>query len=539
MSMKKARLALVVCAELLAATSVSAMNGKTVIPVSSELYTIVDDLYHEAGKVPPNFARPWNADEMSTIVSSIDPTLLSETGRAALLYVRNELSNTGALVNEGEFSFDSSPSATVETFFHIPITASTEEAPGAYEWIYGYEERQPFLQIPLEFWYGQSFYMTSVLETREEYRAITSASSPGVADNHLNVLFDDPNIRLDLYFPFRALLSTGGDWWSFLMGRDKLSWGGGVSGNLMLSDYSDFYDFVWLSFFSHSFKMTNVYIVTDHFLPDGSDANFSGFIGHRFEMRFFERLKLAVNESVTFANLPPELPRDLNFLMVFHNWTDPTRFNSLLSIEIEYTPWRYFNLYGHVAMDEFTTGYEAERGGGGGPPIYGYLAGVKGAYPLGAGYLDGAFEWAQTSPWLYNRRAPPYFYNVRRYWSLVTDKMEFITKPFGYEYGPDVSLLYLTASYSVPGSYKAGMDVTRSLKGEKDAGSPWDPAPGDAPPTGVPEKKWIVGLNGSWQPLSYLEIGAGLNWSYTANPGHQEGERRSDLEIWAFVSVKL
>ena len=538
MSMRKKRLVAAVCASLLTIAYAGALNGKTVIPVSSHLYRIIDNLYHEAGKAPPNFARPWNVDEMSAITALIDPAVLSETGRGALSYLEKELAAQPAFAEES-FSFDSSPSVTVETFFHLPIADSVGTAPEAYKWIHGYEQRRPFLRIPLEFWYGEKLYMTSVLEAKEEHRTVTSASTPDVAGNYLNVLFDDPNVRIDLYFPFRALLSTGGDWWSLILGRDKLSWGGGVSGNLMLSDYSDFYDFIWLSFFSPSFKMTNLYIMTDRFGPDGTDIGFSGFIGRRLEMRLFDRLAIAVNESVTFANFPPELPRDFNYLMIFHNWMAPERFNSLLSVEIEYTPGRYFSLYGHLAMDEFTTGYEAEREGGGGPPIYGYIAGVKGAYPLGAGYLDAAFEWAQTSPWLYNRRAPPYFYNVRRYWSLTTDRMEFITKPFGYAYGPDIIVFFLTASYSKPGSYAAGIEITRLLKGEEDAGSSWDPAPGDTPPTGIPERSWIVSLYGSRRLHAFFEIGGGLNWSYTANPDHLKGEQRSDLEITAFASVEF
>ncbi len=528
-----------ICAALFSVSTVAAFNGKRVIPVSSELYTMVENLYHETGRAAPNSAKPWTADEMTAILSSVDTAGLSAAGKKAHAYLTERLTDTDVLFNEEDFSFDSSPSVTVEVFSHFPILDSTDSAPEAYEWMHGYEERHPFLSIPLEFWYGDALYMTSELEVKEEYRTVTSPSTPDVAKNYLNVLFDDPSMRLDLYFPFRAVLSTGGDWWHLLFGRDKLSWGGGVSGNLMLSDYSDFYDFIGLSFFSPSFKMTNIYAMTDRFLPDGTDIGFSGFIGHRLEMRFFDRLKFTVNESVAFAKLSPELPRDFNFLMVYHNWMAPERLNSLLSVELEYTPWRYFTLYGHIAMDEFAVQYEKDRGGGGGPPVYGYLAGIRGAYPLGPGYLSGALEWVQTSPWIYNRRAPPYFYNVRRYWSLVTDRFEFVTKPFGYEYGPDAIVLFLSSSYSLPGSYGAGIEITRLIKGEKRAGSPWDPEPGDAPPTGIAEKIWIVHIQGTWQALSFLELGGTLDWSYTANPAHQDGARRSDIEVTAYVSVGI
>ena len=537
--MKTRLLFLCVCTAFAGVSFVSAYNNKTIIPISSDLYILIENLYHETGRVPPNDSKPWTADEMAAIVDEIDPSGLSEAGRRAFTYLTGQLSKKDAAFSEDSFSFDSSPSLTIETFMHIPVKDTTDAKPESYEWIHGYEERRPFLHIPLEFWYGDTLYMISELTAKEEYNSITSPGTPDVAHNYFNILFDDPNIRLDLYFPFRAVLATGGDWWNFLFGRDKLCWGGGVTGNLMLSDYSDFYDFAGLTLFSPSFKMTNIYIVSDPFLPDGTDVGFSGFIGHRLEMRFLEKIKFVINESVTFANLPPELPNDLNYLMVFHNWMSPERFNSLLSVELEYTPWRYFSVYGHLAMDEFATTYEEERGGGGGPPIYGFLAGIKGSYPAGPGYINGVFEWVQTSPWLYNRRAAPYFYNVRKYWSLTTDATEYATKPFGYEYGADSAVYFLSGSYSVPGSFSGNIDLTRIVQGEKQVGSTWDPAPGDKPPTGIPEKKWIIGFDGSWQLCRFINVGAGLNLSFTTNPQHVDGEKRTDFEVTAFATAGL
>jgi hypothetical protein len=97
----------------------------------------------------------------------------------------------------------------------------------------------------------------------------------------------------------------------------------------------------------------------------------------------------------------------------------------------------------------------------------------------------------------------------------------------------------LSAAYSVPDLYSGIFSLARIIQGEEYIGSPWDPAPGDEPPTGVPEKKWIVSLSGSWQAAPFLQVGAGINWSYTANPEHISKNRRSDFEITAFASAKL
>ena len=172
-------------------------------------------------------------------------------------------------------------------------------------------------------------------------------------------------------------------------------------------------------------------------------------------------------ESVTFGNFIPELIRDLNYLMVFHNWTIPERTNSLMTVEFTVNPWKYFNVYGQVAMDEFTTEYEADRDGNGGPPIFGYMAGAKGAGPLGSGYLSLVGEWVLTNPWLYNRKSSPYFYNTRRIYSLVTDYWEYIAKPLGYEYGCDSIVYYGEVSYRVPGLWTAGNGCNPPCSGGK------------------------------------------------------------------------
>ena len=520
-------------------------NPRTILPVSSPVYQMIDNIYYESGFAQPETARPWSYSELSSTLDRIDFFSLSKAGKEAYGYIQGIVNWDEPLVADGNFSFDSGINLTPEGFYHFEIEDSLEEPPEAYDWNHGYEERKSFLTIPLEFWYGNSLYMISQIEVKEEYRTVTSPSTPDVAGNYFNVLFDDPNPRLDLYFPFRAVLSLGGDWWDIYFGRDDLSWGNGVSGNLMLSDYSDFYDFLELKTRSKIFTFTSIYSVMDKYLPnedrfDGETTPYSAFMSHRLEARFLDgKIQAAVNESVTFSNYLPEIIRDLNYLMIFHNWTIPERTNSLMSFELSINPWKYMNIYGQLAMDEFATKYETDRDGGGGPPIWGYLAGIKGAYPVDSGYLSFVGEWAQTSPWLYNRRTDPYFYNTRRYWSLVTDTFEYVTKPLGYEYGSDSIVYYFRAKYSMPGLFSAGMDLTRLLKGETDIGNEWDPQIEDVTPTGTPEKKWILHLFGEYMPFSFLSVGADFYWSDSENADHIIGAVQKNIELAGFISLNL
>ena len=155
----------------------------------------------------------------------------------------------------------------------------------------------------------------------------------------------------------------------------------------------------------------------------------------------------------------------------------------------------------------FVTPYEDERDGGLGPSVFSYLAGGSGAVPLGEGYLNLLFEWVLTSPLMYNKGQPPYYYNTRPYWSFVTDSMVEIRKPTGYIYGPDAVVYYFEADYSVLENYSAGLNLTWLTKGETELGGTWNPDNGITP-TGTPENSFIMNLNGEYKPFPFLSLGA-------------------------------
>ncbi len=523
----------------LTAGLVSAQNMRTVLPVSSDLYRLIDNLYYESGLAQPETARPWTYQEVKDSLSKVHYRKLSEAGKQAYDNIQEFIEKDELLVNEDNYQFNTDLILTPEGFYHFELEDTEEEAAQSYEWNHGYDERSSFLDIPLEFWFAESLYMIMDIEVKEEYRTVTSPDTEDVAYNYSNLIFDDPSPRIDIYAPFRAVSSFGGEWWDIYFGRDQLSWGNGLSGNLMLSDYSTYYDFLQMKFRSENFTFTSVYSVLEPFSYDDTSIDYAAFMGHRFEARFWDgRVQAAIAESVTFDE-DYSLIHDSNYLMIFHNWLDTERCNSLLSAEVSINPWKYFNIYGQVAMDEFATEYESDRDGGGGPPVFGYMAGGKGAYPLGDGYLSYGAEWVLTSPWMYNRKASPYYYNVRRYWSLVTDQYEYITKPIGYKYGPDSIVWYLTFKYDVQNKYSVGIDYTYLQQGEKMITDSWAPASDDITPTGTVEASHIFNLYGTYKMFEFLSFGADFYWSVINNYNHIESAERNDIEIAAHVIFTL
>jgi len=522
-------IALIACASSVA--TLQAQNSQALLDIDSRAYGYMEAVFLERGLAAPNQARPWSIEELRFELARIDRAGLSEAGTRAYDYLA-ELADARGLepTLQGSAGIAFSP----EVFARARLAGDSSYSPEAYEWDHGYEERKPVLEIPLDFWLGDSFYAIMDIVGKEEHATV------GEADNYSNLIFDDPNARIDLYFPFKAYTALGGPGWSFRFGRDSLSWGNGSTGNMLLSDWSDFYDYVGIALFGKNVKLSSVYTVFDSYDPKTlAQTAYSALIAHRLDLRFFDRLLVSVNESVTFGNDEPELIRDLNYMMIFHNWTIPTRTNSLLSVEVNYTPWLWFELYGQVAMDEFMTQYESDRGGNGGPPIFAYMAGANGTYPLGPGYLKLGLEWAMTSPWMYNRSASPYYYNVRHYYSLTTDNWENSIKPIGYRYGPDAVVWNGKVSWDVPDGLAITAELTYLQRGDKTIADAWNPQATDIAPSGVnPERSLTITLDGSYPVLPWLEAGAGIGFISKRNIGHAAEAWSDDLEFSLFATAR-
>jgi len=519
------------CLGLLLAPIASAQNAQELIDLRSDAYAYLDALCLEQGLATPNKARPWSRQELRAELERLSPQALSQAGLKAYAWLQALAYPAAPQAGlDGAAGLVLSP----EAFVRIPLSGSAYEGT-PYDWLHGYEARSALLEIPLELWLGDAFYAIMTPAAKEEHATVA------VTDNYANILFDEPNPRIDLYFPFKAYSSLGGPGWSVRFGRDTLSWGNGQSGNLLLSDWSDFYDYLGVSLFGTSIKLSSVYALMDPYSPkDFSHITYSALMAHRLDIRFFDRLTFSVSESVTFGNFQPDLVRDLNTMMIFHNWTIPERTNSLLAVEASYTPWKWFELYGQVAMDEYMTQYEAERDGNGGHSVFGSLLGARGVYPLGPGYLRAGLEWAVTSPWLYNRRDDPYYYNVRRYWSLTTDRYEYLAKPLGYRYGPDAVVWQGVAAYSVPGGPAVSAAVTWLRKGQTTIATEWNPQPGDASPTGAtPLSAWLVELSATYPLLSWLEAGLTVGYASRRNVACVSGAASDDVELSARLRLSL
>ncbi len=484
-----------------------AQNDQSIMPVSWDKYDDLDKIFLESGEPPPFSSRPYSVDEIKRNLARINPGRLSLAGKTAYRAIEKDLKKKTLARHRDGLALNASLEMNIEGYYH-----TDEDA----QWLHGYEERLPMLDIPLEAWLGNILYANVTLTIREEHCLVSEA-----AGNYSNVI--SSLYELAGYTPFKAFFALGGKHWSLRFGRDVLSWGNGFTGNMVLSDYADFHDSLYFTTYWDFFKFSAAYVNLDPWLtPAEEDAGvgvnepYKAFFGHRVEFILFRRLNVALTETVIFGNYYPEL-RYLNPLMIFHNWNIPKRSNSLMSLELDYNPYRWVNIYGQVAMDEYQTSYEIEAGDGGNPRAMGYIAGAETFLPLGRGYLEAGFEWAQTDPWLYNREHPLLnFVNRRRIWSFYSDSYMYVDKPLGYYTGPDSRVLSFRLGYSVSGAYSTMLEVRLVAQGENDLHTDY---PSDSEsaaasrmttPTGTPQQTLILHLMGEVFLSKKLNLGGDI-----------------------------
>ncbi len=520
-------------------------NYQRIIPLSSPIYREMDRLYLLARKSRPSLSRPWSADEAKKIMEVLPESLLDSAPESASV-IKMEIESGNEKTGLKKAAFKVTP--------EINIDAQIKTNDDREEWEYGYEDRPPLLSIPFEGWFFTSLYMDVEITLKEEYAVVDSA------DNYINI--PTAFTEFDWYFPFRAFISFGGERWNVQFGRDKASWGAGTVSNLMISDYSDYYNMIKFSTYWNRFKFIAIYMGLDPWLTkedkayrdahpddfngDYDDYNelFKAFLGHRIEIKILDNFSFALSEATMFGDKYINIT-ELNPVFIFHNLFTPEYSNVMMALEADYTLFSGFNIYLQFVMDEFQVpGYESEDSR---PGAMGLLGGFTFVKQAAEGFLSFNIEGAFTDPYLYNRWHPlTRFTNRRRIWSTYLDKYEYINKPIGYRYGPDAVVIYGAAQYEKSGEYMVAIDAKYTLFGEMndslDHPGTYDTGK-DASNLGILsgtiEKDLVVGLHGKLQVTKMISAASDIYYIHINNYQHVSGDTINDFEFAASVGFKF
>lgn len=590
-----------------------AANAQKIHPVDSPVYHALTLLYISNGYAVPSTGGPWSTDELSRMLHKIDRSRLSESGKKSYDYVSDAL-------DEGDDSFRFGLDLALEGYYHADEHNFVREE----DWVRGSDERKPLADVVLETWitdhaYGYSSFSFAGRRFHEHDldEGLTSAYY-GVLPFTTNLFFLYAHGigDLDLGMPYRAFGALGGKGWSVQAGRDRLSWGPGVTGNFMLGDHLKYHDTGRVTFYADKIKYTMAtsffahpiqyypIMETDPLDPDygkfinrrSQDQPSEGlrmFLGHRLEWRMFaDKVGFALSEAIMYqtavdpvTGLLKDTALDLRVLnpsMIYHNLYIRSNANSLLTLEMDYSPIKHLNIYGQVAIDEFTLPGEGVAGIDDNirPSAYGFMAGMKTAIPLGTGMLYGSFEGAKTDPYLYlrdngDRRQDPGEFGVnwvvahREYAGASTHMaLAYVEEFIGYQYGPDAIVLNGNVGFREYGKWYAEGNIFYMFHGTHDKWTLFsqfdngdgvnddDPVYVDAPtPTKTHvtgnngdvdvsdrvavSRTLVVGLKGGYVILPGLEIYAQGDFIHMANPGNRDTRAIQDIQLSFGVSCSL
>lgn len=366
---------------------------------------------------------------------------------------------------------------------------------------------------------------------------------------------------IDVEQPSRAFLALGGHSWSFVIGRDRFSWGNGETGNFALSDSPDFYDFARLTVYWRNFKYMAMWVsLSTNLAPFGLSPTLTAaqlesgyqfidyprnYFLHRIDFNLFDKLSIGISEGTLIGGVEPKLAY-FNPMMIFHDLYNYYNASEILAVEATYTPWRYAEIYGQFSCTRFQLPYDFSRYGAGAevvPSAWGFLTGVRARWPRGEGFVSSGAEFAYVNPWLYIKENPLTTYEWWRYQaSNAPGSSQWVSSPLGYFTGPDAVVFRIWGGYSVASEWSMTLSYTLELKGENTLDTLYVESYAAAAlnaPSGTVERKHVVNLKAGVDPLPYMSLGLDLYGIYTQNFANVSGQNVTDVQVVTTVKFRM
>jgi len=493
--MRKVLLALIL---LIASFQLFAAVSQKIFPVDSPVYQEIKDIYLATGHAMPSSTGPWSEAELSAMIDRIPQSEVPDYLKDSYNHVKKEL---GKNLNR-DFDFMSlqfSANTSVELYAHTntdgqtrtDINGVTEKIfTGRESWSYDMVHSNPLLGLNLEFDVKNHFYFFMAADVKNGYHSGIGFENE-IGNKHFgtnipglqNVPFSNGfSINIDSNWPYRAFASFGSMSWNIQLGRDRINWGLGKTGNLVISDNLPYHDMMKFSAFSNSFKYTflissfphksnyyNPYQGSNragHPSDPGKDSikGINLYLAHRFEGRVLrDKLSFTITEAIMYASETATIDfRIFNPMIVLHNFYNATNANSTISAELDWTPFKGFNLYGQFMMDDFAIP-GGENGGSptnlGFPNAMGYLAGASYSMEAWGGLLRFNLEGALINPYTYLRYDKgsavvssehyglDYIVSTRTYVTGAQDGVIYDEFFLGYRHGSDSIVANLNAEW--------------------------------------------------------------------------------------------
>ena len=494
-------------------------NYQKIYSVSDPVYGYVRDLYVLEGYGLPSTTGPWSGSELLMMLRVFEGKTLEGASKNLYDTVMQILDADAA-----KSSFDAGLEINEELF--INTNSSSPYFQGRDNWIRGWANEKPFLNVNTEEHVGVNFYgfFDLSLGVAKDWKSGASTErtfGDSLLWSNTPFLFANDMKQLDFNMPLRAFVAAGGEHWSLQIGRDRLSWGAGTTGNLVIGDQIKYHNMARFTAYDSNFKYTFLvsafphpqmyYKVTDaatntmqysvngaNEVGNGQSQYMNGiaaFIGHRLEWRISPSLNFALTEGVMYMSKDNKI--DLIAFApayLYHNNYTRSNTNSILSFEADWTFVKGWNLYGQMVVDEFilpgeqnpktaSADHKAEPNG------IGFIAGLTYVTGAGDGVLRINVEGAKTDPYLYlrdgdaqageatreqtNGRYGINYVVAVREMSDCGGTQNYNLDFLGYRYGGDALVGNLNVQYDVPQKWSAGVNLFLMKHGTHDKYTAW------------------------------------------------------------------
>jgi hypothetical protein len=353
-----------------------------------------------------------------------------------------------------------------------------------YELLEQYKDNLPWIDTRMQIDFGDYFYGYTQFEFQDENFYDYDEDVPSFDHSlHSSPFNDDSAYKLNSMEPLKIGLSAGSGNFNFQFGRNRLSEGSGITGNLIIGDNYSRQDYISYSLFSGFFSYHMSLTQFDLQQPDGSmyPVSFNNDSQYRVINRFtvtpLDNLSFDFYQGALFKTQYVDYRMILPFMYV-HNYfnfdqdssTDSynDEANNILGANLKWVIMRGLEVNLQTVLDQYTLPTENY---GGFPNAYGILFNIKNSISMKNGSLNNYIEVVYTSPYLYlnEKKESNGDENYNYDWILgnyLTGSVDEISYS-GYIYGPDNLVLAYGFNYLSYNEWSAGTDFIFRMDGTK------------------------------------------------------------------------
>ena len=429
------------------------------------LYRFDDMEYQEVvilcskARIAPPLVSPITAIELSQKLDMITEASLKKE----VLLLQQRLLNKNVIYEDDIVSADGDLSFSVAGYaFDGSILES--------EFFIPYRDRLPLVSLYAETSIVDNAYLYFEFMIKEPKSDDDKIRGNVYTNTYPFVSFDgkvkflDSNYMSQAFTPFLVGGSCGNYFFNFQIGRNRLAYGLGKTGNLTIADNFSMQEYLMYSFHTNHFKYS---LNLTHFDQQSGSMKFNTFslsgkhqvrVMHRAEVTFFPCVTVALNNGAIFQTdsaldwrffVPGMMVHSYNNFLGIEPLMPGDEANNIFSIDFSWAFAKNYLLHGQIVLDQFQLYYEDQDAL---PNALGVLFNIQNTSTIGKGVLSSYFETAYTMPNLYlNKKRNSdnslnYNYDHILGYGMSQNSQEINYS--GYKFGPDSLVLGLGSKYN-------------------------------------------------------------------------------------------